>query len=617
MNNYKISMLIIMILLASLLVACNAGSNENNESMNHEAETKDDQKSNSQDTSTSDDKEIATEIKVEDGRTQPVFSHEDAIVETVYIQSPVDSDNDGEKDLIYADIMRPKATQDELKVPAVYVMSPYFEGLNEIEFHDVDVELDGKPFGKVQDKFRGKLDDFLVPRGYAMIEAHAPGTGLSEGCPSIGGDSEVAAGRAVIDWLNGKAKAFDENGDEVKASWSTGKAGMMGVSYNGTIPNALAAEGVEGLETIIPISAISNWYGYYRANGLVVAPEGYQGEDADVLAKAVLTRENPETCSDAIDSLVKKQDRDSADYNDFWDKRNYTKNANNVKASVFIVHGLNDWNVKTSQFSQWWGALSKHDVPRKLWLHQGGHGGVSRKRGEEWYSTMNKWFDHWLYDVDNGIMDTAMVEIERENNEWKAYEDWPGNDPEVSKLHLNLGSEGKPGLIGENKSNNKAKSYTIVDDSSLVAKDLIKNLEESNQHRLAYVTTKLKESVRISGRPIVNIHASINQSETNLTALLVDYNKGSGEIVTRGWMDPQNRKSLSEPKDVVSGKTYKLQWNLQPDDYIFEAGHQIGLVLISSDYNYTLRPDPGAEITVQADGAFLTLPVVGEMKTSD
>ena len=42
---------------------------------------------------------------------------------------------------------------------------------------------------------------------------------------------------------------------------------MIGVSYNGTLPNAVAATGVEGLETIVPIAAISSWYDYYRANG--------------------------------------------------------------------------------------------------------------------------------------------------------------------------------------------------------------------------------------------------------------------------------------------------------------------------------------------------------------
>ena len=106
----------------------------------------------------------------------------------------------------------------------------------------------------------------------------------------------------------------------------------------------------------------------------------------------------------------------TGNYNDFWDKRNYVKDAKNVKASVFVVHGLNDWNVKTKQFAQWWEALAENNVPRKMWLHQGGHGGTS---SNNWQQTQNKWLDYWLYGIENGIMDEPMVDVQRENKTWQ------------------------------------------------------------------------------------------------------------------------------------------------------------------------------------------------------
>src|SRR5699024_8851320 len=108
-----------------------------------------------------------------------------------------------------------------------------------------------------------------------------------------------------------------------KADWTTGKVGMVGKSYDGTLANGLAATGVEGLETIVPIGAISNWYDYYRANGAVIAPGGYQGDGLDLLAKGVLTRENPEMCAELMDQLEDDQDRETGDYSKFWDERNY------------------------------------------------------------------------------------------------------------------------------------------------------------------------------------------------------------------------------------------------------------------------------------------------------
>ncbi|PAF11621.1 hypothetical protein CHH61_26330, partial [Shouchella clausii] len=69
-------------------------------------------------------------------------------------------------------------------------------------------------------------------------------------------------------WMNGRAKAWDQDHKEVKAEWTTGNVGMIGKSYDGTLANGVAATGVEGLKTIVPIGAISSWYNYYRYEGL-------------------------------------------------------------------------------------------------------------------------------------------------------------------------------------------------------------------------------------------------------------------------------------------------------------------------------------------------------------
>ena len=65
---------------------------------------------------------------------------------------------------------------------------------------------------------------------------------------------------------------------------------MTGKSYLGTLATAAATTGIEGLETIISEAAISSWYDYYRDGGLVVSPDGYVGEDADVLAQECFSR---------------------------------------------------------------------------------------------------------------------------------------------------------------------------------------------------------------------------------------------------------------------------------------------------------------------------------------
>jgi X-Pro dipeptidyl-peptidase len=82
-------------------------------------------------------------------------------------------------------------------------------------------------------------------------------------------------------------------------------------------------------------------------------------------------------------------------------------------------------------------------------------------------------------------------------------------------------------------------------------------------------------------------------------------------VVTRGWLDPQNRVDESRSRPVRQGQMYDYRWTLEPKDYIFPAGHRIGVVIFSSDQEYTLLPLPGTRLTVAPKFSALTIPVVG------
>jgi X-Pro dipeptidyl-peptidase len=84
-----------------------------------------------------------------------------------------------------------------------------------------------------------------------------------------------------------------------------------------------------------------------------------------------------------------------------------------------------------------------------------------------------------------------------------------------------------------------------------------------------------------------------------------------GGVITRGWADPQNHQSLTESEPLVPGTFYNLTFDLQPDDQIIPAGQQIGLMIFSSDREFTLWPPPGTAMTVDQDATSLRLPVVG------
>lgn len=123
-------------------------------------------------------------------------------------------------------------------------------------------------------------DNYFVPRGYAFVAVDLAGTSRSDGCVDVGGRSDVLSAKAVVDWLNGRAPAYTTRtgATRARAHWSTGATGMIGKSWDGTVANGVAATGVEGLRTIVPIGAISSWYDYYFSQGApstAPAPTGW------------------------------------------------------------------------------------------------------------------------------------------------------------------------------------------------------------------------------------------------------------------------------------------------------------------------------------------------------
>ena len=548
----------------------------------------------------------------------------------LWVETSFDTDGDGRLDRMHVDVSRPAQTESEgLKLPIVYISSPYFAGVapdTEGAFWNVKHELGEKVADIVHPEVtrRGKRPIISnshiktwVPRGYIVVHSSSPGTGLSDGAPTVGGDNESLAPKAVIDWLNGRAKGFisREGSEEVKAFWSTGKVGMTGTSYNGTIPLAAATTGVEGLEAIIPIAPNTSYYHYYRSNGLVRSPGGYLGEDIDVLydfihsGKEENRARNNKVVRDT--EMANGMDRASGDYNDFWAGRDYLNQMKPMKAALLMSHGFNDWNVMPEHSYRIYKKASEMGLQTQIFYHQNGHGGPPPMK------MMNRWFTRYLHGVENNVENDAKAWIVRENdkkNEPTSYKNYPNPEAEAVTFYLNGGAP-KVGGLSLNKSSSKAKE-TLVDNYSFSAETLAQ--AGYTNHRLLYVTPILKENIHISGLSSITIKAASSKAAVNLSVYLVSlpWNKDrivkiTDNIITRGWADLQNHKSLTESKPLKPGKFYKMTFDFQPDDQIIKKGQQIGLMIFSSDNNYTLLPEPGTELTVDLKGTTITIPIVG------
>ena len=567
----------------------------------------------------------------ENGQAQVVPAFEDSTVwirEELWVETELDTDGNGDPDRVHVAVVRPEQTETEgLRVPVIYESSPYFSGTAGFPmdyFWPARQELGEpppprKPAPSIEARIRPGISnshvDTWVPRGFAVVHSEALGTGLSEGCPTVGGDPEALAPKAVIDWLNGRARGFTarDGGEEVVADWSTGKVGMTGTSYNGTIPVAAATTGVEGLEAIIPVAPNTSYYRYYRSHGLIQHPGGYMGEDIDVLYDFINSG-NPQgrpycnaTYRDG--EMARGQDRISGDYNDFWAGRDLWRDLDGIRAASLMAHGLNDWNVMPEHSVEVYERLKARGVPAQAYFHQGGHGGPPP------LELMNRWFTRYLHGVENGVENDPRAWIVRqgdERTEPTPYPDYPHPGARPVTLFPTAGGVQHGGLaLGRLPEQGRE---TLEDNFSFSGTVLAR--AEWTDHRLLYVTPPLAEDVHVSGHPEVTIRLASSAPAANLSVWLValpwtEGRRPRGGIITRGWADPQNHSSITESEPLEPGRFYELDFRLQPDDQIIPAGERIGLMIFSSDRDFTLWPDPGTKLTVDLDGTALEIPVVG------
>jgi len=658
------------------------------------------------------------------GLAQPVYTTDSTqwITGEAWVQAEFDSDGDGKPDLIHVDYAMPPQAASGQKFPVIMEDSPYFAGTaSQYSNWNVDHPLGQPPATRPATPFfpgkntsptiSGDLKSPWISRGFAVAHMESPGTGWSQGCPTSGGSNETLAAKDVVEWLTGHRTAYTSLAatSTVSADWSTGHVGMTGTSYNGTLPEGVATTGVQGLDAIIPVSAISDWYEYYRANGMVRAPSSrtggvggtnsYLGEDLDVLMDDVYSRqdENPTgartICLPELANLKANIDRASGNRSAFWDERDYMKDVKNVHAAALIAHGNNDFNVMTKNAVQFYDALKAQGVPHMFYFHQGGHGGNPPD------VLMNLWFTRYLYGVQNGVESMPKSWVVREpatcpprqttvtadasntttlsvadnsaltlgftltvpvtsstgaitNSNVQIvdkpdahtvvlasavataagskvasgttvsfacstanptpYAEWPDPATSTATLNLTAGGTAKGGLtIAEPDPN--AAPEKLTDDASVTATT---SMDTVTPNRLVYQMPALSQNVRISGTPWVTLNMAFS-AKANLEALLVSYppNGGAGTILTRGWLDPENRNSDYVSDPIVPGTFYSLHFDMQPKDTIVPAGNRIGLMVISSDHDFTVRPPAGTQLTLDLAHSSMQLPIVGGVTT--
>ncbi|WP_137597071.1 Xaa-Pro dipeptidyl-peptidase [Paucilactobacillus kaifaensis] len=623
------------------------------------------------------------------GKSVAIFDPHKLIRQVVYVESSLDTDRDQKADLLKVEILRPNDTNQQLKVPVVYTASPYNQGTNDQWgqelTHNVNVPLahkatttktvtttsfsqpiefqatNGNATQATQTFNREAsytLNDYLLVRGYAVVYAAGIGTKDSGGMQTCGSPEQTSATIAVIEWLTGKRKAFTNQTDgiEIKAWWCNGNVAMTGRSYLGTLATAAATTGISGLKTIISEAAISSWYDYYRENGLVMAPGGFQGEDADVLAAETFSRK--QVAADYLNvkpvfnrylhEMQVAMDRQTGNYNDFWAERNYRPDLKNVTADILLVHGLNDWNVKPNQAKAVWDQLPKN-ITKKIILHQGQHIYINAFQSFDFSDLVNLWLSNKLWQLDNGA-DTALPNVIVQDNQhpqtWRGYENWEENQPQrwyFSNHQLTTATNDKQQvqLFDDHLTKTTFDQYchNPADWQNTLA-------TKENQFSLKFKTQSTKDTLLLRGTPVLNARVASSVDHGLLSVQLVDFGttkrfnisptiierKGlqlghlwreddlrefqlathptDFKVISYGHINLQNRHNARENDDLTANQFVDIQLALQPIFHQLALGHQLGVIIFSTDFAMTQRGNESITYQLDLDDCQLTIPTV-------
>ena len=497
-----------------------------------------------------------------------------------------------------------------------------------------------------------------VPQGYARAYADVVGTGNSGGCYDYGGTREKVTGKQIVDYIG-------------KAKWSTGKVGMMGGSYDGTTATATAVMKPKALKTIIPMAAISRWYGYAYAGGIRYT---YTNEFAGNTGPGAATDEGFDTplafdfglavpppldvtgddWAGRVQSTMTPCEEiehtqrgysDTPDYDKFWKERDYLAGARKLKIPVLVAHNWGDWNVKQDEAWNLWNALKGRNKKLYMGTRWDGHGSPGGKFDE----VVHQWMDHYLMGKKNNVEDLA--KITSQTSDYDGPGKFISGAPKVKPMKLIAQAE----VTTDPDDTNVWQLYPHKPDLKVyqggaeppTAQFPVTgaNIEShaghhgrSNHEWWWFESAVLQKDMRVFGEIKVKMYSKIDREWITFTLSIYDVDPsvhqqapGIGQhyttdpnavvAVTRGFLDSRYRDGLNKQKALKNPmKGFELSTGAHPVDYTFKKGHYIGLNLQteiiewmkSKPYTGLISPD-STHIKIEWTGGKtgITLPVVG------
>ena len=473
------------------------------------------------------------------------------------------------------------------------------------------------PYRKDDDEAQSQygMFSYFARRGYVGAAVDIRGFGDSGGTPP---DREYSAeerhdGEQVIAWL-------------ARQPWSSGKVGMLGISWGGFNSIQMAMRNPPALKAILAVAATERLYkeDVHYIDGIVHLDEfeltmdlgqGRSGAPDYSLAPGVI---GPRMNSKPWSLTYLEHQRDGA----FWHRPE--RPLSSIRVPCFLIGGLQDGYRDSIPRM-----LEQVPAPVKAWIGPWNHAWPSDSDYGPlygWRSQAVRWFDFWLKGRNTGVMADPRLMIYLQHayppgpqdqtvpGVWRAYDRWPPRGTREERLYLQPDHTLRRAAPEAGRDELRYVPSAGAEDGIFWWGDLHPDMRPFDAYSLVYDSRPLSRDTAVMGFPHVTLYASASAPLADWVARLEDVAPdGRVTLVTGAALNGAQRESMAHPKSLKPGKLYRFSFDLHLASYVFPKGHRIRLALSNAMWP-TLWPTPYAmDTTVKLGGrraSWLDLPRV-------
>ena len=350
---------------------------------------------------------------------------------------------------LHADVLRPKGLSKTDKTPVILSIGPYFNHSGQLgAAAPAQLSLDYDPLGPNEgpsERFKDLVDGTgLLKKGYTFVMVDLRGFGGSTGCLDWSGPGEQADVVNAVRWA-------------ARQSWSNGKVGMYGKSYDALTGLVGVNHRPAGLAAVVSQEPVYDDYRYLYGDGIrrlnsALTPALYDGIAASpgpVLGPASDNPDDPMYNVDALNDPAclgqnwADQAGDDDHTSDFWKQRNLIPGAAGSHVPLLLTQGLTENNTVPDGMQAY---LDNHTGYERAWLGPWDHvRGAERDEDgrllmgrEGWYDEVMRFYDRFLKGVSPTVGDPP-VAVQTNDGKWRSEAQWPPADKSTYTTALRAG----------------------------------------------------------------------------------------------------------------------------------------------------------------------------------